>query len=117
MNNPDKLKILYLIKTMNVGGAERFTFNLCRYFSDKVKKITVFSSGGIFADELNKTRVKCINSSFAKSKNLPAIRSELKQIITEKDFDIIHVQHRIFLPLLMTLNTGSAKIIYTANNF
>lgn len=116
-NTIAQLKILYLIKTMGVGGAERFTFNLCKYFSDKSNSVTVYSSGGIFADELNRTNVTCINSSFAESKNLPAIRSELKQIIIEEGFDIIHVQHRIFLPLLMTLNTGSAKIIYTANNF
>jgi hypothetical protein len=54
------IKILYLVKTMDVGGAERFTLNLCRYFKDKTSGITVASSGGIFVDQLQLAGVKHI---------------------------------------------------------
>ncbi len=113
----NQLKILYLIKTMDVGGAERFTFNLCKYFSEKVKDITVFSSGGIFVDELKNLNIRHIKSPFANSKNFLRLRSELKKTIKANYFDIIHCQHRIFLPILKTINTSSTKVIYTANNF
>lgn len=102
---------------MDVGGAERFTLNLCNYFSDRVKNITVYSSGGIFTEELKKINVRHIISGIAGSKNLPGLRAEIKGIICEGNFDIIHAQHRIYLPVLKSMNTGKAIIIYTANNF
>lgn len=102
---------------MNVGGAERLTFNLCKYFSLNSDHVSVFSSGGIFADKLRDLKVNTIKSDFSEGKNFAAIRNELKTLLAAHQFDIIHVQHRIFLPILKTLNTGNAKTIYTAHNF
>jgi len=116
-NELNQINILYLIKTMDVGGAEKFTLNLCKYFSAKVKKIVVYSSGGIFVKQLEKINIEHIKSERANSGNLLKIRSEISKIISHGNFDIIHSQHRIFLPILKTINTGTAKIIYTANNF
>ncbi len=112
-----QLRILYLIKTMGIGGAERFTFNLCKYFSKRVDHITVFSSGGIFVEELNKLGINHISSTFANGKNFLKLRKQIKDLIKNNNFDIIHCQHRIFLPILRTIKTGNTKLIYTANNF
>lgn len=112
-----KLKILYLVKTMDVGGAERITLSLCRYFSDRFNDITVFSSGGILEKELCKFNINHIKYTGVRKRNIPGLRNALNKTIQNGNFDIIHSQHRIFLPLLKTINTGRSKIIYTANNY
>ena len=67
-----RVKILFLVKTMDIGGAERFTLNLCRYFKDKTSGITVASSGGIFVDCLEQAGIKHIKLISAPVlKNIP----------------------------------------------
>lgn len=114
----EKLKILYLIKTMGPGGAERITLDLCRYFRERLNEVSVFSSGGILLKELDSINANHIEFSDIRKKNFPSLRSALKKVIENGNFDIIHSQQRIFLPILKSLNTtGKAKIIYTANNY
>lgn len=115
-----ELKILYLIKTMDVGGSERFTLNLCKHFARLVKNVTVFSSGGVFVEELKRCGVNHIENEKASSKKLNdilAIRKVIKDLIIKENFQIVHCQHRIFVTILNTLNLKNVKIVYTANNF
>jgi glycosyltransferase involved in cell wall biosynthesis len=115
-----ELKILYLVKTMDVGGSERFTLNLCKHFVPLVKNVTVFSSGGVFLEELNCCGVNHIENKKASSKKLNdilAIRKAIKDLIIKENFQIVHCQHRIFVTILNTLNLKQVKIVYTANNF
>ena len=98
MNPFEKKKILYLIKTMDVGGAERLTLNLCQYFNEYFNKVIVYSSGGLFETELTKLGINHIKSSCANKRNLTSlfkIRSEIKKIIKTYQPDIIHCQHRM----------------------
>ena len=113
-------KILFLIKTMDIGGAEKFTLNLCRFMSGKFKEVSVFSSGGIFEQELNEVNVKHFKSCYSLKKgifNFFRLRKEVKKILTTEHFDIIHCQHRIFTALIKTINLGNTKTVYTANNY
>ncbi|NLT51593.1 MAG: glycosyltransferase family 4 protein [Ignavibacteria bacterium] len=113
-------KILYLIKTMDVGGAERFTLNLSTYMQSNGFETTVYSSGGIFTDLLREKNVTYIYSDNAQKNDFISffkIRQEIKKILSEKEYDIIHCQHRIFVLILSTIKTGRAKIIYTAHNY
>jgi glycosyltransferase involved in cell wall biosynthesis len=114
------IKILYLIKTMDVGGAERFTFNLSTYMQKQGNDVSIYSSGGIFISELRDKNVGYIYSENANKIGLKGffkIRQEIKEILSKKKYNIIHCQHRIFVPILSTLSTGNSKIIYTANNY
>src|ERR1035437_34870 len=112
-----RVKILYLVKTMDIGGAERFTLNLCRYFKDKTSGITVASSGGIFVDQLKQSGIKCINL-----KNQPILRNifslykELISIINEDNYSIVHCQHRIFVFLLQFVPNKKFILLYTSHN-
>ena len=113
-------KILYLVKTLNVGGAERFTFNLCTYFVNVFSDVTVFSSGGIFAEELIKSGVKIYNSPLAAKKgirNFFLLKRELSRFFENNHFDIIHCQHRYFIPIINSLKLINTKIVYTSNNY
>lgn len=116
-----KFNILYLVKTMDVGGAERFTLNLCKYIAHSAGSVAVLSSGGIFVKELERLGIKHIQEPLARSNNirdLIKLRAKFKDIIFKENYKIIHCQHRVFVTLLNTLNlAGHASVIYTANNY
>jgi glycosyltransferase involved in cell wall biosynthesis len=112
-----RVKILYLVKTMDIGGAERFTLNLCRYFKDKTSGITVASSGGIFVDQLKQSgviHIKLQNQPVLK--NIFSLYKELISIINEDNYSIVHCQHRIFTFLLQFVPNKKFILLYTANN-
>ncbi len=119
--NPFKgKKILYFIKTMDVGGSERFTLNLCQYFQKYFDQVIVYSSGGLFESELAKlgiNHIKSINANKRGSISLFKSRKEIKKIIRIYQPDIIHCQHRIFVILLSSIRRKNFKVIYTANNY
>ena len=122
MNNEnlDKKKILYLVKNLNVGGAERFTFNLCNYFINVFSEVAVFSSGGIFSKELKNKGVKIYHSLYTSKNGLInyfLLKSELSRFLKDNHFDIIHCQHRYFVPIINSLKLKDTKIVYTANNY
>jgi glycosyltransferase involved in cell wall biosynthesis len=111
------VKILYLVKTMDIGGAERFTLNLCKYFNDKTAGITVASSGGIFVKQLESegiNHIKLINPPLLK--NILSLYRELRGIIRGNDYSIIHCQHRIFTFLIQLIPNKKILHVYTANN-
>ncbi len=113
-------KILYIVKTLDVGGAERFTFNLCKHFVNAFSQVAVFSSGGIFEEELKKIGVKIFLSNLADKRgilNFFRLRRELKKILYENNFDLIHCQHRYFVPMIKSLKQKNFKLIYTSNNY
>jgi glycosyltransferase involved in cell wall biosynthesis len=113
-------KILYLVKTLDIGGAERFTFNLCRYFVNVFSEVIVFSSGGIFVNQLIKSGVKVYISPLAVKngiKNFYLLEKELARFLENNHFDIIHCQHRYFVPIINSLKLKNTKIVYTANNY
>ncbi len=120
MNTLQDKKILYLIKTMDVGGAERLTLNLCQFFKNHFSQIIIFSSGGLFEKELKDLGVIHINADYANNRDVISlfrIRHNIKKIIKIHKPDIIHCQHRIFLILLETIRKKKFKIIYTANSY
>src|ERR1035437_5391663 len=112
-----RVKILYLVKTMDIGGAERFTLNLCRYFKDKFSSITVASSGGIFVDQLEHLGIKHIKLvNHPVLKNIFSLYKELVSITNEDNYSIVHCQHRIFTFLLQFVPNKKFVLLYTANN-
>lgn len=112
-----QIKILYLVKTMDIGGAERFTLNLCRYFKDKFSSITVASSGGIFVDQLEHLGIKHIKLvNHPVLKNIFSLYKELVSITNEDNYSIVHCQHRIFTFLLQFVPNKKFVLLYTANN-
>jgi glycosyltransferase involved in cell wall biosynthesis len=113
-------KILYLVKTLNVGGTERFTFNLCNFFVNVFSEVTVFSSGGIFSEELKKNGIRIYNSPHAAKigiRNYFLLKRKLSGFFENNHFDIIHCQHRYFVPIINSLKLKNTKIVYTANNY
>jgi glycosyltransferase involved in cell wall biosynthesis len=115
--NLKHIKILFLVKTMDIGGAERFTLNLCRYFTNKTSGITVASSGGIFVNQLEHAAIKHIKlQNQPVLKNILPLYKELISIIKDDNYSIVHCQHRIFVFLLQFIPNKKFILLYTANN-
>lgn len=113
-------RILYLIKTLNIGGSERLTYNLANYMQRTGNDVSIYSSGGVFVDELRGKNIGYIYSENAKEigiKGFWKIRKEIGQIVKKKDFNIIHCFDRFFVFILKTLPIKNAKIIYSAGNY
>jgi L-malate glycosyltransferase len=112
-----QIKILYLVKTMDIGGAERFTLNLCSHFKDKTNGITVASSGGIFVNRLELSGIKHIRlQTQPVLKNIFSLYKELIGIINKDNYSIIHCQHRIFVFLLKFVPNKKFILLYTSHN-
>jgi glycosyltransferase involved in cell wall biosynthesis len=110
-------KILYLVKTMDIGGAERITLNLCKYFQDKTRSISVASSGGIFVEQLESSGIKHIQLQTPPLlKNIIPLFFELIHILRNEDFTIVHCQHRIFTFLLQFVPNRKFVLLYTSHN-
>ena len=110
-------KILYLVKSMEVGGAERFTLNLAKYFATRNLEVTVASLGGIFVEELQKNGIQhiCLKTNPIII-NLIPLSLELSRIIKEGNYTVIHCQHRIFNFILQFQTKRKFRLVYTAHN-
>lgn len=111
-------KILYLVKTMGLGGAERFTIDLAESFTKDFSSVTIASSGGEYESLLKSKGIQHIKlKEDLIISNLIGITKELKKILNSDSYDIVHTQHRI-LQFAVQLIPGKHFInIYTSNNY
>ena len=56
--NLQNQNILFIVRTMGLGGTENVVLQLCEILSDKVNKIVVCSSGGVHEKKLQKMGIK-----------------------------------------------------------
>lgn len=106
----NKIKILYVGYSPNMGGIERFVLNIHKYI-DKSKfdiSILIFKGKKVcFQDELEKKGVKFFEVTNRK-KNYIKYLKDLKRIYSENNFDIIHFN---------IMNFSCFERIYLANKY
>lgn len=94
----EKQKILFIVRTMGLGGTENVVLQLCEILSDKVNKIVVCSSGGVHEKKLQEMGIKHYMIPDIASKNpmdmLKSCRS-IKNIIDKEQITIVHSHHRM----------------------
>ena len=86
----EKQNILFLTRTMNLGGTENVILQLCEIFNPKVNKIVVCSCGGVNVEKLNKMGIKNYKISDIASKNPNVMLKtffKIKKIIKEYKSD------------------------------
>ena len=54
----EKQNILFIVRTMGLGGTENVVLQLCEILSGKVNKIVVCSSGGVHEKKLQEMGIK-----------------------------------------------------------
>lgn len=96
--NLDKQNVLFIVRTMGLGGTEKVVLQLCNILCNKVNKIIVCSTGGCLESELNKIGVKHYKIKDVSSKNPFSFVSTyltLKRIILKEKITIVHSHHRM----------------------
>ena len=93
-----KQNILFIARTMGLGGTENVVLQLCEIFSDKVKNIVVCSSGGVHEKKLRDMGIKHYTIPDIASKNpIDMLKCYLliKSVIKEEQISIVHSHHRM----------------------
>lgn len=96
--NLQNQNILFIVRTMGLGGTENVVLQLCEILSDKVNKIVVCSSGGVHEKKLQEMGIKHYMIPDIASKNpmdmLKSCRS-IKNVIDKEQITIVHSHHRM----------------------
>ena len=112
--------VLFIARSMDVGGAEHIILQICKVLLPLVKSITVCSNGGINVAELYKLKIehKEIPDIERKTPNIILKTSRiLEHVVRDKDITIIHTHHRMasFYAEMLGLYKN-CKVINTCHN-
>lgn len=108
--------ILFLTRTMSLGGTENVILQLCEVLKNKVNNIVVCSCGGINEKKLQEMNIEHVKINDIENKNpINIIRNikTIKRIIKEKNITIIHSHHR--MAAMYANIVTNKKIIKIAN--
>lgn len=90
--------ILFVVRTMGLGGTENVVLQLCEILFEKVNKIVVCSSGGVHEDELHRMGIKHYTiPDIAGKRPCDMVRcySKIKSIINKEQITVVHSHHRM----------------------
>lgn len=117
--NLQNQNILFIVRTMGLGGTENVVLQLCEILSDKVNKIVVCSSGGVHEKKLQEMGIKHYLIPDIASKNpmdmLKCCRS-IKSIIDKEQITIVHSHHRMAAFYAELVAPKSAVKVANAHN-
>lgn len=94
----EKENILFIVRTMGIGGTENVVLQLCEILSGKVNKIVVCSSGGVHEKKLQEMGIKHYVIPDIASKNpMDMLKScwSIKSILNREQITIVHSHHRM----------------------
>ena len=113
--------ILFLTRSMALGGTENVILQLCEILKPEVNKIVVCSSGGVNEEKLKNKGIKHIKIEDIENKNpLTIIKNikSIKRIIKEESITIIHSHHRMAAMYANLIsNKNIIKLANTHNTF
>ena len=90
--------VLFIVRTMGLGGTENVVLQLCEILSGKVNKIVVCSSGGAHEKKLQEMGIKHYMIPDIASKNpMDMLKScrLIKNVIDKEQITIVHSHHRM----------------------
>lgn len=94
----EKQNILFIVRTMGLGGTENVVLQLCEILAGRVNKIVVCSSGGVHESKLQTMGIKHYTIQDVANKNpvsMLRIYSSIKSIIKREKITIVHSHHRM----------------------
>jgi polysaccharide pyruvyl transferase CsaB len=91
------LKILMVLMGLNIGGAETHVLELSKELARRKREITVVSSGGVYAAELEEAGIKhvCLPTDSRRIDKMLKSYIGLYKLIKREKFDIVHAHARI----------------------
>lgn len=108
--------ILFLTRTMMLGGTENVILQLCEILLPKANKIVVCSCGGVNVKKLQQMGIKHVRIPDMASKRPREIittLSTIKKIIKEEQISVIHSHHR--MAALYARVAASKEMVRLAN--
>ncbi len=93
-----KQNILFIVRTMGLGGTENVVLQLCEILAGRVNKIVVCSSGGVHESKLQTMGIKHYTIQDVANKNpvsMLRIYHLIKSIIKREKITIVHSHHRM----------------------
>lgn len=96
--NLKEQNILFLTRTMQLGGTENVILQLCEIFKPEVGKIVVCSCGGMNVEKLTAMGIKHYEIPDIEGKSLSTIVSAIKTIryvVKHEKITVIHTHHRM----------------------
>ena len=111
--------ILFIVRTMGVGGTENVVLQLCQVFHNLVNKIVVCSTGGVLENELNRMGIQHYKIKDISSKNpLDFISScfEIREIIKKEKITVVHSHHRMAALMAEIVSPSSVIKVTNAHN-
>lgn len=119
-----KIRILHIGLTSNMGGIEKYVYNLCEMCdNNKIENeiINANESKVGFEEDFKKLNIKIVKIANRKKHYIKHIK-ELKKVIKEGDYDFIHfhlMDLSCFDRILIALKVSKAQIILHShiNNF
>ena len=94
----EKQNVLFIVRTMGLGGTENVVLQLCEILAGRVNKVVVCSSGGVHEKKIQALGIKHYMIPDIASKNplnmLKTYRS-IRTIIKKEKITIVHSHHRM----------------------
>ena len=119
----EKIRLLHLLKFLDIGGIEKSTITYSNIFADKINFVGIFSSKGRFTKEnIISEKVQLFNDvkgTIGINKYFFSNLFYLISIIKEQNINIIFYHFRIYLPFILIIKILSPKIkvVYIAHSF
>ena len=94
----NKKNVLFLTRTMKLGGTENVILQLCEILKPQVNKIVVCSCGGVNVEKLQKMGIKHYMIPDIEEKSLKTFLTTYKvisKIVKKESITVIHTHHRM----------------------
>lgn len=119
--NLKEQNVLFITRTMHLGGTENVILQLCEILKEKVNKIVVCSSGGVNVQKLTVMGIqhyKIPDITDKKPLTVLQITRILRNIMKEEHITIVHSHHRMAaLYAVMVCNRQILRIAHAHNTF
>ncbi|NQQ32732.1 glycosyltransferase family 4 protein [Streptococcus suis] len=113
--------VLFIARTMGLGGTENVVLQLCEILSGKVNKIVVCSSGGVHEKKLCKMGIKHHTIPDIASKrpsDMVGCYKKIRSVIKEELITVVHSHHRMAAFYTeLTAPKNVIKIVNAHNTF
>lgn len=94
----EQQNILFILRTMEIGGTEKVVLQLCRILKDRVHKIVVCSNGGSYVPQLETMGSKHYMIPNMEQKTPGIIcktAAVIGEILKKEEITIVHTHHRM----------------------
>lgn len=91
-------RILHLTNVMDIGGVQKIIYEICSGTQKAFEKIVVASSGGEYADKVEKLGIQHVlipDLSLKNIREIHRLKRILIQVVKQNDINLIHCHHRM----------------------